>query len=397
MKIIYRIILKPILLMLLILVCMLVVFYLMAPVYTFTEPKPFSGENLYNPYQDMDSSHWKRYNFQVQSKAWGGITDGRKNSNLLIDSVYNALGFDHVATSDYQKINYYGSGKPSFIPTYEHGYNIFKTHQVCIGAEKVLWTDLILFQTKSMKQWIIDQLDGQCEIVSLAHPLLKHGYTLDDMKYLTNYEMMEVLNNMRISTEHWDVALSSGQVVWIMGNDDAHDVMNPNHVGRKFTMINSPTTNKEDIIEKLKKGNNYGVDFYPRMDVPLTERIEHIKEVPVVKRVQLIGDTLHVKVDQMATEIHFIGQEGIIRKTLLDTNQAFYVIRSDDSYIRTVFRFQDGSSIYLNPIIRHEGDYPVSLREAYSEQKSNIGFANWLFSCNSYNCLFHQTKKTKKR
>ena len=61
-----------------------------------------------------------------------------------------------MATSDYQKINYHGSDKPDFIPTYEHGYNIFKTHQVCIGAERVLWTDLLVFQTKSMKQWIIE-------------------------------------------------------------------------------------------------------------------------------------------------------------------------------------------------------------------------------------------------
>ena len=88
---------------------------------------------------------------------------------------------------------------PNFIPTYEHGYNVYKTHQVCIGAERVLWTDLIFFQTKSMKQWIIDQLDQDCEIVSLAHPLLLNGYTVDELRFLTNYEMMEVLNNLRIS------------------------------------------------------------------------------------------------------------------------------------------------------------------------------------------------------
>ena len=84
---------------------MLIAFYLMAPIYEFSGPIKFSGDKLYNPYAEMDSTHWKKYNFQVQSKAWLGITDGRKNSNEMIDSVYNALGFDHVATSDYQKIN----------------------------------------------------------------------------------------------------------------------------------------------------------------------------------------------------------------------------------------------------------------------------------------------------
>lgn len=359
--------------MIIILLGMLIMFYLMAPIYTFSEPKAFSGSKLYNPYQQMDSSNWKRYNFQVQSKAWGGITDGRKNSNQLIDSVYYELGYDYVATSDYQKINHHGSENPYFIPTYEHGYNLFKTHQVCIGAEKVLWIDLIFFQTTSMKQWIIDQLDVQSEIVSLAHPLLKNGYTLDDMKYLTNYEMMEVLNNMRISTAHWDMALSSGQLVWIMGNDDAHDVLNPNHVGRKFTMINSPTTNRNDIIKNLKSGNSYGVDFYPKMDVPLPERIELIKETPVVQSVSLNGDTLFVSTDKIADEIDFIGQNGIIRYTALDTNSASYLIKKEDSYIRTVFKFSDGSSIYLNPIVRYEGNEPVSLKTAVINERSTLG------------------------
>ena len=86
---------------------MLMVFYLMAPIYHFDDPKPFYGDKLYNPYTGMDSAQWKQYNFQVQSKAWGGITDGRKNSNELIDSMYRELNFDHVATSDYQKINYW--------------------------------------------------------------------------------------------------------------------------------------------------------------------------------------------------------------------------------------------------------------------------------------------------
>jgi len=365
--------------MLVILFGMLVMFYLMAPVYTFSDPKVFTGDKLYNPYQKMDTNNWLRYNFQVQSKAWGGVTDGRKNSNQLIDSVYNELGFDYVATSDYQKINRHGSNKPSYIPTYEHGYNIYKTHQVCVGAKKVLWIDLLWFQTLSMKQWIIDMLDKDCEIVVLAHPLLRHGYTVEEMKYLTNYEMMEVLNNLRISTDHWDAALSSGQVVWLMGNDDAHDVLHPNDVGRKFTVIKSPSTNKEDIIRSLKAGSSYGVDFYPTMDVPIAERIERLKHVPVINKVDLVDDTLKVSVDQTATEIHFIGQNGIIRHTVFDTNFASYKIKSTDSYIRTVFRFKDGTSIYLNPVIRHDGDTPVSLKTAVINEKATLGLRIFYF------------------
>lgn len=358
--------------MFLVLIGMLVAFYLMAPIYQFSGPVKFSGDKLYNPYENMDSAQWRKYNFQVQSKAWLGITDGRKNSNELIDSIYTALGFDHVATSDYQKINYYGKEKPSFIPTYEHGYNMFKTHQVCIDAKSVLWTDLILWQTRSMKQWVIDQLKKESSIVALAHPLLRHGYSVEDMRYLTNYDMMEVLNNARLSYEHWDAALSTGNLAWMLGNDDAHDVLNSNHVGRKFTMISSPSLSKEDIIKNLKSGNAYGVDFFPKMDVPMDERIELSKYIPYITKVDLSGDTLTVAASQQARTITFIGQEGKTLQTFSDTNTAQYIIKENDTYVRTVFNYSDNTSLCLNPVVRYSGDQVVSLKTAKINVKATL-------------------------
>jgi hypothetical protein len=351
---------------------MLLAFYLLAPIYEFSGPVKFSGDKLYNPYENMDSTHWKKYNFQVQSKAWFGITDGRKNSNEMIDSIYHALGFDHVATSDYQKINYHGKDKASFIPTYEHGYNIFKTHQVCIDARQVLWTDLFLWQTLSMKQWIIDQLKEDCSIVTLAHPLLRHGYSVEDMRYLTNYDMMEVLNNMRLSYDHWDAALSSGNLAWIMGNDDAHDVTNSNHVGRKFTMINATDMNKETIIESLKAGNAYGVDFFPKMDVPLDERIERSKHIPFITQVNLREDTLEVAASEKAKTITFIGQEGKVLQTFTGTKTATYAIKETDTYVRTVFNYTDNTSLCLNPIVRYSGEQVSSLKTAKINTKATL-------------------------
>jgi len=372
MKIIFRFIIRTIAYIFLILTGILVAFYLMAPIYQFSGPVKFSGDKLYNPYENMDSNHWRKYNFQVQSKAWLGITDGRKNSNELIDSIYTALGFDHVATSDYQKINYYGKEKSSFIPTYEHGYNMFKTHQVCIDAKSVLWTDLILWQTRSMKQWVIDQLKRESSIVALAHPLLRHGYSVEDMRYLTNYDMMEVLNNARLSYEHWDAALSTGNLAWMLGNDDAHDVLNSNHVGRKFTMINSPSLNKEDIIKNLKSGNAYGVDFFPKMDVPMDERIERSKYIPYITKVDLNGDTLTVAASQQARTITFIGQEGKILQTSSDTNISHYIIKENDTYVRTVLNYSDNTSLCLNPVVRYSGDKVVSLKTAKINVKATL-------------------------
>ncbi|HEY9115045.1 MAG TPA: hypothetical protein VIN10_10095 [Bacteroidales bacterium] len=353
-------------------IAILLSMYLFAPVYEFSEPVPFSGTKLYNPYQNMDYGFWRKYNFQVQSKAWGGVTSGSSNTNELIDSVYNALGFDYVATSDYMKINYHGDEKANFIPTYEHGYNWFKTHQVCIDAKKVLWVDFIFYQNLNMKQWIIDLLQKNSQIVVLAHPTLRDGYALDDMKYLTNYNYIEVLNNMRTSIEHWDVALSSGQMAWIMGNDDAHDVLNPNHVGRKFTMINSPSTTRHTIVQNLKSGKAYAVDFYPKMDVPLEERIERSRDIPYLRDCDLSNDNLTIVMSEISDSIRFIGQNGKVLQTTANNRWASYKIKNEDTYVRAEIYYPEQTTIYLNPILRYEGDYPRSMKLAIVNESSTM-------------------------
>ena len=367
-------ILKYFSLLLLSLIGVLLLFYFMAPVYTFSVPVPFSGEKLYNPYQGMKPEQWKKYNFQVQSYAWGGLTNGRKNSNRLIDSVYRVLGFDYVATSDYQRINYHGNDKPDFIPTYEHGYNIFKTHQVCIGSDEVLWIDLVFFQTTGMKQWIIDRLRPHNEIIALAHPKLRNGYTFDDLKKLTHYDLMEVLNDFRVSSAYWDTALTAGQPAFILSNDDAHDVMHTIEVGTRFTMINANSTNRESIINALKAGNAYGVDFKMIRGESLTAKALRIKKLPYMKNFELTGDTITVGVSQKAVQFSFIHQNGDTVKVVRNVDSARYIVKPADLYVRTEIKFKDGSVFYLNPVIRYSGDKPESQMVA----KIDVTATGWL-------------------
>ncbi len=364
MKTLFRAVWRFFVYLFIVIVGMLIMYYLLAPVYKFSGPIPFNGDKLYNPYKSIDSSQWRKYNFQVQSKAWLGITDGRKNSNELIDSIYSRLRYDHVATSDYQKINKFGIEDSAYIPTYEHGYNIFKTHQVCIDADQVLWIDLMFGQTLSMKQWIIDKLREHTKIIALAHPLLRHGYSINDMKYLTNYDAIEVLNNMRLSLDHWDAALSSGQIAYILGNDDAHDVLNTNHVGRRFTMINAPDLNRNTVITKLQKGVAYGMDFFRIDDEPFEDKVKRSLDIPILTSAELHSDTLVVSVNSKALHFKFIGNNGEVLQIANDTNNSSYIVKTDDPYVRTEIMFYDSSVMYLNPILRYSGDLPSTHKTA---------------------------------
>ena len=48
----------------------------------------------------------------------------------------------------------------------------------------------------------------------------------DDLRDLTGYQLMEVVNGPFPVEDLWDAALSSGHVVWALANDDTHDVTN---------------------------------------------------------------------------------------------------------------------------------------------------------------------------
>ena len=144
--------------------------FLISPVYNFPEPKPFSGDKIWNPYADIDSTKWQKGNFQIQSLAWGGITDGNNNPTDSIYALYKKLGYDVIGISDYMKINDYYKNHSGYIPIYEHGYNLRKTHQVSIGAKEVYWLDFPFLQTTSQKQFIINQLRPKTELLSIVHP-----------------------------------------------------------------------------------------------------------------------------------------------------------------------------------------------------------------------------------
>jgi hypothetical protein len=329
--------------------------YALAPIYNFSEPVPFAGDKFLNPYSQMDSSQWKKGNFQVQSRAWMGITNGRHNTNQAIETIYKQLGYDIIVTSDYMRINTFGEDSPNYIPTYEHGYGWRKNHQVCLGASRVCWRDYPLYQSLSHKQHVLNFLRDQNEIVAIAHPELRGGYTLDDMKYLQNYDLVEAFNNVRFSVAHWDAALSNGHLAYLLANDDAHDIFNPTEVGMVFSMINTRSLNKSAVLNALKSGKSYAVRMAMRDGADYVEKANDHQNNPILNSVEVIGDTLTVELSDKADRIRFLKQGGALIHREYDTCCASYVFKPDDSYIRIEVIFPNGTEFYLNPVVRYDG------------------------------------------
>lgn len=329
--------------------------YLFCPVYTFTENKPFSGEQWYNPYTSADSTQWVKANFHAHVKAWGGISNGH-GETADVWKAYDSLGYKVHAVSNYHYIDETFKDSLNYISAYEHGYSIKKTHQLVIGDTKVLWLDYVFPQTLSNKQNILNKLYGDDNIIFANHPGMRNGYTDHDMRHLTNYHCIEILNPQAISISQWDAALSAGIPVFGVGDDDMHNVFHPREMGRYCTVLNMPVVNRQNIITALKEGHGYAMIISQNDSEDHFSRQQRIKnDLPGLKSLTLTTDTLLAEFSKPAESIQFIGQGGKVLITHSGTSTASYVKKPDDTYIRVSAKFKDGTEIFLNPVYRHKG------------------------------------------
>ena len=363
-------ILKYLLYLIIAFVGLLIAMNIFVPVYIYDEPVPFHGDYLLNPYQDIDSTYWKCCNFHGHTRQYGGVTNGRNNGNAVYDSMYRLFGYDHVGISDYNKVNPYENGKdPGYIPGYEHGYNVWKTHQVCLGTKKVRRIDYFFYQTLSHKQHMLNKLSEQNRVVAVAHPSFVDGsYNVRDMKYLSNYKILEVLNGFVNSPEHWDMALSNGHLVYLIADDDTHDVLKVNDIALRITYLNAENNAADELYDALLAGKAVGIDFDLDRQEVMDHKVERFKrDIPYLYSARLDSVDFYVSVSKPIRKADFIGQGGTILKEeeckKEDTvTNVFYSIQPSDQYVRTVLTFFDGTTMWLNPVTRHDSEVIVKQR-----------------------------------
>ena len=329
-------------------------FYASYPIYSFREPQPFSGDYFYNPYADVVHGDWRKSLFHAHTESWFGLTYGTNSRQEILD-LYHAIGYDVVAISNYMTVDTGGMRLPCYIPCYEHGYGYGKTHQLAMGVHgPVLWRDYVFIQNSlSQKQYTLDLLKARCEVLAINHPDLRYGYTPEDFKYLCNYDLMEVLNGARHSVKYWDSALSHGHAAWMIANDDSHGVSDLKWVQRDVIFINSPTTNRADILHHLSHGAAFAVSFPRATEATLAYKQAMAAKVSFPESVTVRHDSLIVKWQQTMSSITFIGDGGQVLASAHQTDYALYPIQPQDTYVRVELKDEDtGLTYYLNPVVR---------------------------------------------
>ena len=310
--------------------------------YTFPEPKAFSGNHLYNPYADTDTL-WQKCNFHAHANAWGGVTDGNAQTGNALLEKYCSMNYDVACISDYHRINpEQNTTDSTFVPVYEHGHNLFKAHRLALGSTNVSYYDISLLHTLHDRQYIIQRLRATSPYIAVAHPKFGGGHELNDFKYLSGYELIEVLNHYRLSDKYWDMALSAGKPVWIIANDDCHNIAKPEETGVKWTMVGANVLNSKNILDNLAKGNAYGV-----------EGEEGINE-NYLESVKTDSMAVVIKLKKNAREIRLVGQNGLLRASILNSDHIKYIFAPEDTYVRAEIKMKK-SKIYLNPVFRYDG------------------------------------------
>ena len=340
---------------------------LLTRVYRFPEPVPFSGPRVYNPYENADFSPggWKKANFHGHSRSWLGLTAGRGISPEAYRQGYLRLGYDIFQISDYMAIR--PAGDPShpshpYVPCYEHGYGLTKSHQLCIGASRVDWLEFPLFQTLHHKQTVLDRLRRSSDLVAIAHPLFGGGYRAEDFRYLDGYDLVEILNDQYFSGPAWDSALSSGHAKFLVAGDDLHELGRMFEIGVCSTFVNARRADRAGIVAALRSGNAYGVDLPAIPGDDLDLKAARLRDLPRLAGFALSGDTLRVVLSGAAARFRFVGQGGRELKAAPGGLEASYTMGPDDTYVRTEILFGGGAKIYLNPVFRYSGDDPLRPR-----------------------------------
>ena len=301
---------------------------------------PFTGDSFYNPYKSYSANTLKA-NFHTHSTAWYHLTNGSQKPQDIFN-YYKVHGYDIISLSNYQKITR-NKKDTAYIPVYEHGYNLRKSHQLVINSDRVTFFDFSLFSDFNTKQQVIKKLKQSGGLIALAHPKLRGGYRADEMEYLRGYDFIEVFNSFVTSEGIWDAALTSGYPAWILADDDCHNIYHPELIFNSWNRIGAKGRTRDNIINALKQGCSYGV-----------MNMNH-KEVNFLDSCTVKNGTIRVKFSNNADVITFVADRGSVKKEFYNRSSASYKINKEDSYVRVEAR--NGTQlIYLNPVIRYNGN-----------------------------------------
>ena len=340
-----------------------------SPVYNFSEARPFSGPDIFNPYaslEGVDSIPWKRANFHTHTRVKGIFNECEYWPDQT-DSAYRKFGYDIVTFSNHNELTVHPYDTALQVNVYEHGINIFKYHKLVFGCESVNRFDNLLPLFVFQKQFQLDLLAKESDFIQMNHPLRTGGTSEYQMRRLEGYRLMELDSGKSKENEYWDWALSAGRYSFGLANDDLHYPDRSGKMAVRCNFLYCPSARYEDIKKTLLSGEYYAmrVPDYGHGDWEV--KYAKNRNLPSVNKIGLDSTTVFISLSQKADSIKFIGQNHTTLALAKDAYEAEYDMKQEDSYVRITAYFPEGEVIYSNPFAR----YDASVSDSPYREPSN--------------------------
>jgi hypothetical protein len=154
--------------------------------------------------------------------------------------------------------------------------------------------------------------------------------------------------------EFYDPILSNGHPVFVMADDDSHDMTNIKDVCSSFNMINTDLV-KDSVLKALRTGRSIAVKFNISSYKTNEEKRAALAKLPEINAVEFKNDTLSIRLNQPVKTIKFIGQDGVEKIRMTDNSAGSCFFSKEDTYLRIETECYDGTIYFLNPLIRWDG------------------------------------------
>ena len=333
-----------------------------SPIYSFREPRPFRGPDIFNPYAALDTVQgWKRANFHTHTRVKGPFPPNECEAwpQETYDT-YRKLGYDIVTFSNHNELTTHPFDPSLQVNVYEQGYSPFKFHKLVFGSEGVIHWDPLLPVLTSQMQFELDYLGKGSDFIQMNHPYRTIGLTEVDMKALSGYEIMELDTHVSTQNEYWDQALSAGHYSFGLANDDLHHARSARHIAIRCNFLCTPSARYEDLKNTLLGGCYYAMRVPNYGDGDWEEKIEKNHKLPKICTIGLEGSKIFMTLSQKADSIRVNGQDHATLLLARDTDCVEYSLGADEPFARLTAYFPGGEVIYTNPFARYDASVSAS-------------------------------------
>ena len=325
-----------------------------SPIYDFSEPQPFSGTDIYNPYKSVDgNTPWLRANFHTHTKVEGILNECDYWPAEVI-AEFKKYGYDIVTFSNHNEITTICREEECGVRAYEHGYNILKSHNLIFGAEDELSYDMLLPIFTSQRQFMLDLLSRDADIVQMNHPLRTIATSDRDMRLLSGYHLVELDSGRSTENSYWDEALTAGHYVLGTANDDMHYPDRSGRIAVRCNFLSMSAMDYESLTTALRTGSFYAmrVPDYGKGD--WSEKIARNANLPRMSDIGLRDTEIYITLSEVADSIKFTGAKHRTLHLATESSEAAMTLPDNEPYARITAYFPSGEVIYTNPFARYD-------------------------------------------